>query len=81
MQHTATRSLPAATKKVPATHCNTLQHTATHLQQKAHQLQQGRCLQYSATHYNTLQHTCNKELISCNKESATTAAAGMSIAF
>ena len=49
-----------------ATHCNTLQHTATH--------STGACLQHTAAHCNTLQHTathCNTLLCNTRQHTAT----------
>ena len=42
---------------LPATHCNTLQHTATHCNTMQHNATHCNTLQHTATYCNTLQHT------------------------
>ena len=59
-----TTTPPSTTLQRPATHCNTLQHTSTHLQHMFGQVHlaivmRHNKLRHLATHCNTMQHTCN----------------------
>ena len=65
----------------PVTHCNTLQHAATHYSALQHTAGASpviathcNTLQHTATHYNALQHTASPVILAPDAEAATTVA-------